>query len=52
MHADRLLAVDAVNAPGDFLAAKQLIARDARVAPALLADTSVSMKEILTRLRP
>ncbi len=52
MQGERLLAVDAVNAPADYLAAKQLIALGARVAPALLADTSVSMKELLTRLRP
>jgi 3-phenylpropionate/trans-cinnamate dioxygenase ferredoxin reductase component len=43
---NRLLAVDAVNAPPEFVVGKQLIARQATVAPAKLADMSVSMKEI------
>jgi 3-phenylpropionate/trans-cinnamate dioxygenase ferredoxin reductase component len=43
---DRILAVDAVNAPAEFLGGKQLIARAARVAPQRLGDTSISMKEI------
>jgi 3-phenylpropionate/trans-cinnamate dioxygenase ferredoxin reductase component len=41
-----LLGVDAVNAPPEFLVGKQLIARHAKLAPATLADMSISMKEI------
>jgi 3-phenylpropionate/trans-cinnamate dioxygenase ferredoxin reductase subunit len=44
--ANRLLAVDAVNAPPEFLVGKQLIARQAVVAPGKLADMSLSMKAI------
>lgn len=43
---DRLLAVDAINSPPEFVVGKQIIARHGRVAPARLADMSVSMKEI------
>lgn len=42
----RLLAVDAVNAPPEFVVGKQLIARGSKVAPAKLGDMSVSMKQI------
>jgi 3-phenylpropionate/trans-cinnamate dioxygenase ferredoxin reductase subunit len=42
----RLIAVDAINSPPEFLASKPLIARGARLAPALLADTSTPMKQI------
>lgn len=43
---NRLLAVDAINAPPEFIVAKQVIARHGQLAPARLADMSVSMKEI------
>jgi 3-phenylpropionate/trans-cinnamate dioxygenase ferredoxin reductase component len=43
---NRLLAVDAVNAPPEFIVAKQVIARHGRLAPETLADMSISMKEI------
>ncbi len=39
-------AVDAVNAPPEFLASKKLIAANAALARDTLTDTSVSMKEI------
>jgi 3-phenylpropionate/trans-cinnamate dioxygenase ferredoxin reductase component len=42
----RLLAVDAINSPAEFLASKALIARGARLAPEILADTSTPMKQI------
>jgi 3-phenylpropionate/trans-cinnamate dioxygenase ferredoxin reductase component len=42
----RLLAVDAINAPPEFIVAKQLIARHGVLAPETLADMSISMKEI------
>lgn len=41
-----LIAVDAVNSPPEFLASKKLIMSGAKVAPDVLADTNVSMKEI------
>jgi 3-phenylpropionate/trans-cinnamate dioxygenase ferredoxin reductase component len=43
---NRLLAVDAVNAPPEFIVAKQVIARHGTLAPETLADMSISMKEI------
>lgn len=46
---DRVLAVDAVNSGPEFLAGKQIVARMGRLAPDVLADTSLSMKEIAAR---
>jgi 3-phenylpropionate/trans-cinnamate dioxygenase ferredoxin reductase subunit len=43
---DRVLAVEAVNAPADFMAGRLLVARQARVAPALLRDTALSLKDL------
>jgi 3-phenylpropionate/trans-cinnamate dioxygenase ferredoxin reductase component len=43
---NRLLGVDAINAPPEFIVAKQVIARHGRLAPETLADMSISMKEI------
>ena len=42
-----LLAADAVNSPGDFVASRPLVAKAARPDPAMLADASVPMKEIV-----
>jgi len=42
----KLIAVDAVNSPPEFLASKRLIMTGARLAPDLLSDTSQSMKDI------
>ncbi len=41
-----LIAVDAVNSPPEFLASKKLIMSGAKLAPGVLGDTSVSMKDI------
>ena len=41
-----VVAVEAVNAPGEFMGGKLLIGRKAAVDPARLADLSVSMKEV------
>jgi len=41
-----LTAVEAVNAPPEFMGGRQMIGRQARVDPAKLADTAVSMKEV------
>jgi 3-phenylpropionate/trans-cinnamate dioxygenase ferredoxin reductase subunit len=43
-------AVEAVNAPAEFMAGRQLIARKAVVDPAQLADASMPMKTFLNRL--
>lgn len=42
----KLIAVDAINSPPEFLASKKLIMTGARLAPETLRDTSQSMKEI------
>lgn len=41
-----LIAVDAVNSPPEFLASKKLIMSGAKLAPAVLSDTSTPMKDI------
>jgi 3-phenylpropionate/trans-cinnamate dioxygenase ferredoxin reductase component len=46
LRAGRLIAVDAVNSPPEFLASKKLIITGAVIARERLSDTSVSMKEI------
>jgi len=43
---DRLLSVEAVNAPAEFMAAKQLIGRATPVDRSKLADPAVSMKAV------
>jgi len=42
----KLIAVDAINSPPEFLASKKLIMTGAHLAPETLSDTSQSMKEI------
>ncbi|QYF86146.1 NAD(P)/FAD-dependent oxidoreductase [Brevundimonas sp. PAMC22021] len=42
----RIVCVEAVNAPPEFMAGKQLIGKHAAVDPARLADPSVSMKSV------
>lgn len=49
---ERLIAVDAVNKPGEFLGAKTLIQRKQTIAPADIADTSRPMKELVAAARP
>lgn len=44
-----LIAVDAVNSAPEFMLSKKLIADKASVAPERLADTSISIKEIMTK---
>ena len=39
-------AVEAVDAPAEYLVGRKLIAEGARVAPERLADTSILMKSI------
>jgi 3-phenylpropionate/trans-cinnamate dioxygenase ferredoxin reductase subunit len=44
---ERLIAVDAVNRPAEYLGAKRLIEKGLNVAPEALADASVAMKTIV-----
>ncbi|HZW16039.1 MAG TPA: FAD-dependent oxidoreductase [Brevundimonas sp.] len=43
---DRVVCVEAVNAPGEFMAGRQMIGRGTPVDPAKLADAGVSMKAV------
>jgi 3-phenylpropionate/trans-cinnamate dioxygenase ferredoxin reductase subunit len=43
---ERLIAVDAVNSPPEFLASKKLIMSGAKLAPLTLSDTSTPIKDI------
>ncbi len=45
----RLSAVEAVSSPGDFLIAKKLIASQVEPDPALLADKTFKLKDLLPR---
>jgi 3-phenylpropionate/trans-cinnamate dioxygenase ferredoxin reductase subunit len=49
LQGNRVLAVDAVNAAPEYIVGKKLVAASATVAPAELADTSISMKDIGAR---
>ncbi len=42
-----IIAADAVNRPGDFMAAKRLVGERMAIAPARLADDSVPLKSLL-----
>ena len=44
----KLLAVDAINSPREFMLAKKLIAADARILPADLADSTLDFKQLAT----
>lgn len=46
LKAGRLIAVDAINSPPEFIASKRLIMSGASIAPERLGDTAISMKEI------
>ena len=46
LRGDIIRCVEAVNAPPEFMAGKQLIARQTPVDPSKLADVAVSMKEV------
>jgi len=46
LSGDRILSVEAVNAPPEFMAGKQLIQRRTAVDPIRLADLTVSMKAV------
>ncbi|TDH63229.1 oxidoreductase [Dankookia rubra] len=42
----RVLAVEAVNAPAEFMAGRMLVARQARVAPAILRDAAQPLRDL------
>ena len=42
----RLIAVDAVNSPKDFMQSKSLIAGHARIDPGMLANTAIALKDM------
>lgn len=46
MEGDRLIAVDAINRPREFMLSKKLIAQGARFDPEILADTSIEFKAL------
>jgi 3-phenylpropionate/trans-cinnamate dioxygenase ferredoxin reductase subunit len=48
---ERLIAVDAVNKPGEYLGAKLLIQTGRTLAPGVIADTSRPMKELVAGAR-
>ena len=48
---ERLIAVDAVNRPGEYLGAKLLIQTGRTLAPDVIADTSRPMKELVAGAR-
>jgi 3-phenylpropionate/trans-cinnamate dioxygenase ferredoxin reductase subunit len=44
--AHRVLAVEAVNAPADFMAGRLLVAKQARVSPATLRDQAQPLRDL------
>jgi len=46
LKGDVLIAVDAINRPGEFMTSKMLIAQGARLDPKRIADESIHVKEI------
>ena len=51
LGAGRLLAVEAANAPQEFMAAKMMIHQRKSVDPALLADPAFTMKDVMAAAR-
>lgn len=46
LREDRLIAVDAINAPRDFVQSKKLIADRVEIAPEKLADATTALKDL------
>lgn len=44
---DRLIAVDAVNAPGDYMAVRKALTQGATITAAAAADSSVPLRELI-----
>src|SRR5690606_14133929 len=47
-HAGRLIAVDAINRPKEFMMSKRALAEGKSADPKLVADESIDVKEIFT----
>ncbi|WP_372656669.1 NAD(P)/FAD-dependent oxidoreductase [Hydrogenophaga sp.] len=52
LRAGRVIAVDAVNRPADFMLAKKAVAAGACADPQALADTSIALKDLLALASP
>ena len=48
---NRILAIDAINSPPEFLVGKNLIAARAKIAPDILQDTNISVKELANHIQ-
>ena len=46
MRTHRVLAVEAVNAPADFMAGRMLVAKQTRVPPATLRDLAQPLRDL------
>ena len=46
---DRILALEAVNAPAEFMAGRQLVAKAAHIAPARLGDAAIDLKTLIAQ---
>jgi 3-phenylpropionate/trans-cinnamate dioxygenase ferredoxin reductase subunit len=49
---DRLLAIDTVNSPADYMVVRKLLGRGGTIAPELAADPAVSLKDLAALDRP
>ena len=47
LHEGRLIAIDAINSPAEFMIGKRLVAAKARLDPADIANTDISIKSLL-----
>lgn len=48
---NRVLAIDAVNSPPEFMIGKNLVAQKARLAPEIIMDAAISAKELLNHIQ-
>ena len=44
---DKMIAVDAINSPQEFMIGKQIISKGLKVDKIMLADSSVSIRDLL-----
>ena len=51
LNGDRIVCVEAVNAPGDFMGGRQLIGKGVSVDAELLADPAISIKSVVKSTR-
>lgn len=48
----RLLAIDAVNSPADYMVVRKVLTQGGTIAPDLVGDGTTALKDIAARLRP